>query len=134
MGHKKPALVSELLATDDCCSPAATFLRRGDFSKASRTESLVFVDAHVDSLTTCLFELDRDKNFELWVHFPAARHAGRGIISYTDGHAEIHRWRDARTLVPVKGVLQGGVVATGSPDWNYVWERLTKGTAAFGDP
>ena len=82
----------------------------------------------------CLFVLDRDMNWEMWAHLPASRHAGSGVISYTDGHAEIHRWRDARTLVPVKGVVQGGVFATGSPDWKYVWERLTKGTADFGDP
>jgi prepilin-type processing-associated H-X9-DG protein len=92
------------------------------------------VDVHEDSLTTCLFVLDRDKNWELWAHLPASRHSDRGVISYTDGHAEIHRWRDARTLVPVKGVFQGGVIATGSQDWKYVWERLTKGTADFGDP
>jgi len=112
----------------------ATFLRREEFAKAGRPELLVFTDVHEDSLTTCVFVLDRDKNWELWAHLPASRHAGSGVISYTDGHAEIHRWRDARTLVPVKGVLQGGVVATGSPDWKYVWERLTKGTAEFGDP
>ena len=113
---------------------SATFLRREEFAKAGRSELLVFMDVHEDSLTTCLFVLDRDKNWELWAHLPASRHAGSGVISYTDGHVEIHRWRDARTLVPVKGVFQGGVMATGSPDWKYVWERLTKGTAAFGDP
>src|SRR5437016_14092126 len=31
-------------------------------------------------------------------HLPAARHGGSGVISYTDGHAEIHRWRDGWTL------------------------------------
>jgi len=113
---------------------SATFLRREEFAKAGRPELLVFADVHEDSLTTCVFVLDRDKNWELWAHLPASRHAGSGVISYTDGHAEIHRWRDPRTLVPVKGVLQGGVVATGSLDWKYVWERLTKGTASFGDP
>src|SRR5437762_6251340 len=46
-----------------------------------------------------------------------------GNISYTDGHAVIHRWRDARTLVPVKGVFQAFVTANGSPDWRYVWDR-----------
>ena len=112
----------------------ATFLRREEFAKAGRPELLVFTDVHEDSLTMCLFVLDRDKHWEMWAHLPASRHAGSGVISYTDGHAEIHRWRDARTLVPVKGVLQGGVFATGSPDWKYVWERLTKGTADFGDP
>ncbi len=114
--------------------PSATFLRREEFGKAGRPELLVFVDEHEDSLSTCIFYVDRDRNLEVWSRLPASRHAGSGVISYTDGHAEIHRWRDARTLLPVKGVFQGGVVATGSLDWKYVWERLTKGTAAFGDP
>ena len=73
----------------------ATFLRREEFAKAGRPELLVFTDVHEDSLTTCVFVLDRDKNWELWAHLPASRHAGSGVISYTDGHAEIHRWRDA---------------------------------------
>jgi len=113
---------------------SATFLRREEFAKAGRTELHVFVDEHEDTLTTCIFYLDRDRNLEVWSRLPASRHAGSGVISYSDGHAEIHRWRDSRTLLPVKGVFQGGVVATGSLDWKYVWERETKGTAAFGDP
>ena len=87
-----------------------------------------------DSLTRCMFYLDRGIAMERWSHLPSSRHAGSGVISYTDGHAEIHRWRDARSLVPVKGIYQGGIVATGSPDWKYVGERETKGTAAIGDP
>ena len=121
-------------ATDNGGSPAATFLKRDEFSKVPRTELSVFMDEHEDSLTSCIFSLDRDINYERWSHLPASRHAGSGVISYTDGHAEIHHWKDPRTLLPVKGVFQGGVLATGSPDWKYVWERLTKGTAAFGDP
>jgi len=115
----------------------ATFLRLEEFYKVNqvgRCELLVFMDVHEDSLTTCLFTLGRDVNLELWSHLPASRHMGSGEISYTDGHAEIHRWRDARTLRPVQGVQQGYVVATGSQDWKYVWERLTKAPAAFGDP
>ena len=115
-------------------APTATFLKRSDFSKVPRTELLVFMDEHEDSLSFSIYSLDRDKTWEHWSHLPASRHAGSGVISYTDGHAEIHRWRDPRTLLPVKGVFQGGVVATGSRDWKYVWERLTKGTASFGDP
>src|SRR5439155_3116494 len=75
---------------------SATFLKRGDFQKAGRTDYLVFIDVHEDFLTTCLFVLDRDKNIEVWAHMPASRHARTGVISYTDGHAEIHRWRDPR--------------------------------------
>jgi prepilin-type processing-associated H-X9-DG protein len=71
---------------------------------------------------------------ELWSHLPASRHQRRGVISYTDGHAEIHRWKDPRTVKPELGVFHGFDEATGNPDWKYLWERLTKGTAAFGDP
>lgn len=114
----------------------ASFLRKAELAKPKRSEYIVFMDEHEDSLTRCIFYLGRDVNRETWNKLPASRHSKRGVMSYTDGHAEIHRWRDARTLVPVKGVPQGGVtyVAIGSPDWKYVWERLTKGTAAFGDP
>jgi len=117
-------------------APAATFLRKAELAKAKRAEYIVFMDEHEDSLSRCIFYLDHGVNLEVWSKLPASRHSNRGVMSYTDGHAEIHRWRDARTLVPVKGVPQGGVtyVATGSPDWKYVWERLTKGTSAFGDP
>ncbi|SRR6266536_3017770 len=111
-----------------------TFLTRGELGTAPRTEIFVFMDEHEDSLTTCVFYLDRDKNWERWSRIPTSRHSGSGVMSYTDGHVEIHRWRDSRTFVPVKGVFQGGILATGSQDWKYVWERETKGTAAFGDP
>src|SRR5438309_8765590 len=113
----------------------ASFLRLEEFSKvyqAGRRELLVFIDVHEDSLTTCLFHLDLAP--EIWPHLPASRHMGSGEISYTDGHAEIHRWRDARTLRPVQGVQQGYVDATGSQDWKYLWDRMTKGDAAVGDP
>src|SRR6266478_8891951 len=63
---------------------------------------------------------------EIWGHLPASRHSGSGELSYTDGHAEIHRWRDARTLRPVQGVQQAYVDATGSQDWKYLWDRMTK--------
>ena len=115
-------------------APVLTFLTRAELNRAPRTEFFVFMDEHEDSLSYCIFSLDRDINLERWSHLPSSRHARSGVMSYTDGHAEIHRWRDARTFMPVKGVFQGGVVATGSPDWKYVWERFTKGTAPFGDP
>jgi len=111
-------------------APAATYLRLEEFNKVyqvGRRELLVFMDVHEDSLTTCVFGSDRGINVELWSHLPASRHARGGVISYTDGHAEIHRWRDPRTLVPVQGVLQGLVVATGNQDWKYVSERLPHG-------
>src|SRR5438270_6516540 len=83
-------------------APAATFLKRSDLSKVERTEFIVFMDEHPDSLMYSTFTIDWGilGSLERWSHLPAARHGGSGVISYTDGHAEIHRWRDARTLAP----------------------------------
>jgi len=114
---------------------AATFLRQEEFYKlyqAGRRELLVFIDVHEDSLTTCVFHLVGDIYHQNW-SLPASRHSGSGEISYTDGHAEIHRWRDPRTLRPVQGVDQGYVDATGSQDWKYLHDRMTKANAAI-DP
>jgi hypothetical protein len=112
--------------------PAATFLRRTEFVKVRRAELLVFIDVHEDSLTSSIFNIDGLGDIQRWSHLPGSRHAKSGVISYIDGHAEIHRWRDERTLVPVKGILQGGIDVTGSPDWRYVWERSTKTSMISG--
>jgi len=114
-----------------------TFLKRSDFTKLSRPEYLVFVDEHEDCLDTCNFNLAWDIGREFWVSFPTSRHGGRGTLSYTDGHVELHRWEDRRTILPVLGTYRpgGGLgPVTGSRDWRYMKDRLTKGSAAFGDP
>ncbi len=114
-----------------------TFLKRSDFSKLSRPEYLVFVDVHEDFLDTCLFSLNRDIGREWWHHVPTSRHNRRGVLSFTDGHVELRRWQDPRTVVPVGAVYRNGEdlgTVTGSPDWRYMWDRLSKGIAAYGDP
>jgi len=111
--------------------PAATFLKRSDFSKVHRPELLVFMDEHADSLTTSIFSINWDTYIKLWSHLPSGRHSNSGVMSYTDGHAEIHRWREARTLVPERGFLQGGFIGgvgvadPSSRDWQYVFKRMT---------
>lgn len=114
-----------------------TFLKRSDFNKLARPEYLVFIDVHEDFLDTCLFSLNRDIGREEWRHVPASRHHRRSTLSYTDGHVELHRWQDSRTVVPVQGVYRNGGdlgAVTGSLDWFYMRQRMTKGIAAFGEP
>ena len=31
------------------------------------------------------------------IDFPASYHNGAGVLAFADGHAEIHKWLDART-------------------------------------
>jgi prepilin-type processing-associated H-X9-DG protein len=41
---------------------------------------------------------------------PASYHGQACGFSFTDGHAEIHRWRDGRTMPPL---MDGGLIFTG---------------------
>jgi hypothetical protein len=110
------------------------FLKRSDFGKVPYPMLLVFIDVHEDYLDTCQFLLSWDINRNEWGNLAASRHGGSGVLSYQDGSAEIHRWRDRLTLQPVIGIRPNQLVATGSPDWRYVKDRFTKGTPGFGDP
>jgi len=103
-----------------------TFLKRSDLARGIRAEFCVFMDIHEDYLDTCQYGLNWDNGRELFAHLPASRHGSSGVLSFTDGHAEIHRWKDARTLQPVKGTHAAGVSAFGSTDWRYVYQLTTK--------
>lgn len=111
------------------------FMTRADVNVGPRPELLVFIDDHEDTLFASTFNLSPDISGEYWISLPGSRHSGSGVISYTDGHAEVHKWKNSSTLVPVTGVFQGGPkLVTGSQDWRYVWERSSKGKASNGDP
>jgi type II secretory pathway pseudopilin PulG len=108
------------------------FLKRADIMAGPRPEVCVFMDIHQDYIDYCRYGLAWDQSIEVFDNLPASRHDGSGALSYNDGHAELHRWKDPRTLQPVKGVQSVLGNCFGSPDWRYVYLRTTKGTAAFG--
>jgi prepilin-type N-terminal cleavage/methylation domain-containing protein len=61
------------------------------------------------------------------VDFPASFHGDAGGVGFADGHAEIHRWTDARTRAPVKydGSLSLNVASPGNPDMIWLSERTS---------
>ena len=67
------------------------------------------------------------RGLQSWNTLVAGRHDRRGVLSYQDGSAEIHRWRDQRTLPPVTGIHQDFLIASGLVDWRYVKERYSDG-------
>src|SRR5207249_2275914 len=81
----------------------ATFLKRADLHKFPGPELFVFTDVHEDFVDDCGFWVGRDVNIEMWGNVPASRHNRSGVLAYTDGHAELHRWLDGRTFQPIQG-------------------------------
>ena len=80
----------------------------------------VFTDTHEDNIHDGRFWFDGPLGFPPqnygWINVPAARHNGRAVISFSDGHVEQHKWADSRTLIPVLHVRQGGISAPNSAD------------------
>ena len=91
-------------------------------------ERWVFIDEHEDSIISgeFIFEGIQWKRFG-WQDIPASRHAGSGVMSFADGHAETRKWRDSRTHVPVLRIKQFAPVvgSGGNQDVLWLWMRTT---------
>ena len=75
----------------------------------------VFLDEHPDSINGIAFWISSARGSEAKIaSYPGALHRGGNSISFADGHVEEHRWRDPRTLPPVKG--ESWLAETEAPD------------------
>ncbi len=61
------------------------------------------------------------------IDYPASYHNGAAGISFADGHAEIRRWRDPRTMPPVhyNNALQLNVPSPNNPDVVWLADRTS---------
>jgi prepilin-type processing-associated H-X9-DG protein len=60
----------------------------------------VILDQREDSIDDAFFGVQMGEPTMI-VEYPASYHNGAGGISFADGHAEIHTWRDPRTTPPL---------------------------------
>ena len=58
----------------------------------------LFQDVHPDSICWPFFGMYMDDQLKRFFNFPFSRHNRAGVISFSDGHAEAHRWLDPRTV------------------------------------
>jgi prepilin-type N-terminal cleavage/methylation domain-containing protein/prepilin-type processing-associated H-X9-DG protein len=68
----------------------------------------VFIDAHEDSIASGYFQVSFPYS-PGWSCFPGTRHGRAASVSFADGHVVSHKWRDARTFVPILGYSQTGI-------------------------
>ncbi len=57
----------------------------------------VVLDEREDSINDGWFASDPDTLYQI-VDYPASYHGNAGGLSFADGHSEIHKWRDPRTM------------------------------------
>ena len=94
-----------------------------DFNVPSPSLTWVFIDEREDSINDGFFGLWPES--DVVIDCPASYHNGAGGLSFVDGHAEIHKWRDAAVLRPI---IKGEIYHTGSPaptNMRWLRERMT---------
>jgi prepilin-type N-terminal cleavage/methylation domain-containing protein len=85
------------------------FTKSSDFNEPGPTEIFVFSEIHHDSICRPFFGVIM--NAPSFYHVPANYHRPSSTFVFADGHAEVHKWLDARTINPPK--------AMGWHDHNY---------------
>ena len=90
----------------------------------------VFLDEHPDGINAGGFAnmMVESPGSARIIDFPASSHNGAGGISFSDGHAEIRKWRDARTrpVVRYNNNIQLNVASPNNADMIWLSDRTTR--------
>jgi prepilin-type processing-associated H-X9-DG protein len=84
--------------------------------------TLLMAEVHPDSIYMCWYLVSADENYNQWWWLPASHHNRGAAFSFTDGHAELHRWRHGTTVRPVTyAQLYTAPNSGGKVDQDFVW-------------
>lgn len=86
----------------------------------------VFIDENPDSLNDAAFAVAMSQS--LWQDGPSNYHCGGCGFSFADGHSEIKKWRDPRTLAlrtTYQTSFTFGIYQAGNPDIAWVQQRTS---------
>ncbi|MGH7978268.1 MAG: prepilin-type N-terminal cleavage/methylation domain-containing protein [Limisphaerales bacterium] len=73
------------------------FRKQSDLVSMSPNETWVYIDENPNSINDGWFVCDPN-NHNLWYDVPASYYDNAGGLSFADGHAEVHLWRDSNLL------------------------------------
>ncbi len=113
-------------------SPGATkyraFIKSSDINIAGPSNMYVLLDEHPDSINAGGFanQMVESPGSARIIDYPASYHNGAAGLSFADGHAEIKKWLDPRTVLPVQNKLMPlNVASANNRDMIWLAERTT---------
>jgi prepilin-type N-terminal cleavage/methylation domain-containing protein len=74
-----------------------TFQRAPDLAHGDPTKLLLFIDASPGNVCHSAFVIVIRAEGQFY-HLPSVQHDGFGVLSFTDGHVEAHKWVEPRTI------------------------------------
>lgn len=105
------------------------YLKMSDIVEPGPSKAWVLVDEHPDSINDGFFVVDMrgypDPKLAKLPDFPASYHNRACGLAFADGHSEIKRWMDSRTMPPVRHAVVQTVDQRNNPDVIWLWEHTT---------
>lgn len=104
-----------------------------DFNDPSPANSWLLMDEHPSSLNDGMLLVDMsgyggDASAYKMVDYPASHHGGGAGVVFADGHTELKRWTDDRTVIPfIQGYFYPlNVASPDNADVDWLQERSTR--------
>jgi prepilin-type N-terminal cleavage/methylation domain-containing protein/prepilin-type processing-associated H-X9-DG protein len=105
------------------------FIKASDMQAPGPSQLYVLLDEHPDSINAGGFANQMVESLPQAriIDFPASYHNGAAGISFADGHAEIKKWTDPRTVAPVRNSnqLQLNQASPNNRDMLWLSDRTT---------
>jgi len=90
----------------------------------------VLLDERQDSINDGYFVVEMDgypdRSTTKVVDYPASYHGGAAGFAFADGHSEIHKWKDARTIPAMTAELKLNNPSPNNADVFWMQERCTR--------
>jgi len=105
-----------------------TYYKTSEFSDPGPSQLWVLLDEHPDSINAGGFAnmMVESPNAARIIDYPASYHNRAAGISFADGHTEIRKWVDPRTVVPVRFIeMPLNVASPGNRDMIWLSERTS---------
>lgn len=109
------------------------FLKMSDMTDPGPSRTFVFLDMREDSIDIGNFATDMQgwpatPQENQFYDLPASYHNRAGGLSFADGHSEIKRWQDDRTMPPLikSGLINDSDPSPNNKDITWLQERATR--------
>ncbi len=112
--------------------PWRLYLKLSDFRDPGPSGTLVFWDEREDKVNAGNFFVDmtgypdQPGTLRFTQDYPGSYHHRAAGVSYVDGHSEIKRWLDERTMPPFSPVSFDPVISPYNRDITWLQERATR--------
>ena len=113
------------------CSGYNKYKKLSDMLNPGPAMTMVFLDERCDSINDgewCASMNGWPDQPPQWylIDFPASYHAGAGGFAFADGHSEVHKWRDSRTIPPIGHLTGLDVPSPRNPDSYWIMQHATR--------